>query len=162
MKTYLNCCETDGFAHISKLTDWISKTKKIYSRSYSRKSKKQKSSLKIFDKFESKFEKFEFSKDSRWSFSVWFLPLAKSVFGDSQNQKMNTSEPRRPSLKNGDSSALPPISGPRSSMMDFISDQDPRSSKKAKFEPNLPNLTRSDSIPRRRSTGKLFLLFLAR
>ena len=68
---------------------------------------------------------------------------------------MNTSEQRKPSLKNEDSSALPSINGPRTSMMAFISDQDPRSSKKAKFEPNLPSLTRSDSIPRRRSTRKL-------
>ena len=85
-----------------------------------------------------------------------FLSFLKSVFGDSQNHKMNTSELRRSSLKNKDTSALPPIGGSRPSMMDFISYQDPRSSKKTKFEPNLPNMTRtrSDSIPRRRSTGK--------
>ena len=118
---------------------------------------------KIFLQFQSKFLKFfkksNFQNILDHHFESDFLSFLKSVSGDSQNQKMNTSEPRRSSLKNKDTSALPPIGGPRSSMMDFISDQDPRSSKKTKFEPNLPNMTRtrSDSIPRRRSTGKLFL-----
>ena len=118
-------------------------------------SKKKIQRLKFFDNLNQNFENSTFSKHSRWS----FLSLLKSVFGDSQNHKMNTSELHRSSLKNKDTSALPPIGGPRSSMMDIISYQDPRSSKKTKFEPNLPNMTRtrSDSIPRRRSTGKLFL-----
>ena len=109
--------------------------------------------------FDRNFKKSNFQNILDHHFKSDFLSFSKSVFGDSQNHKMNTSELRRSSLKNKDTSALPPIGGPRSSMMDFISDQDPRSSKKTKFEPNLPNMTRtrSDSIPRRRSTGKLFL-----
>ena len=111
--------------------------------------------LKFFDNFDQKYKKSNFQNILDDHFGNDFLSFLKSVFGDSQNHKMNTSEQRRSSLKNKDTSALPPI-GP--SMMDFISEQDPRSSKKTKFQPNLPNMTRmrSDSIPRRRSTGKLF------
>ena len=114
--------------------------------------------LKFFDNFDQKYKKSNFQNILDDHFGNDFLSFLKSVFGDSQNHKMNTSELRRSSLKNKDTSALPPIGGSRPSMMDFISEQDPRSSKKTKFEPNLPNMTRarSDSIPRRRSTGKLF------
>ena len=80
-KTYLNCCETDGFAHIFQTYWLIYKSEKMLIQNHILESLMNKNQRLIFFwQFSSKFLKVEFSKHSRLSIWKWFFVIFKISF----------------------------------------------------------------------------------